>query len=328
MESLLLSSKHTRLFLLGIWKNNELNTLTEVEVKRKKGKVKREWAREKNQQQYKIACSYHCKACVMFIYMHIVYRFLLLWKFVCSFILPLFYLIFPAFGNTEIFGVHDCSRGSVSGARENAWANETDENERRRPCFIVHTRLCIHNMEHRDRTHMLCLLIIFHYFSSCFAICVGCCCCCCCWVYMVSLLFFSLYFCNVHLLVICQLQVHSAIVPSKYHGIFAYCFPHFRIKVVCFLCRSIFGPHTTQTNACMSTVAISIWFQPFSYFLAYLTCTYCIQQSGYAVYTFRCMFVMLSFLFHVRFERGSSSSKFHSILMGTCTYACFFLHEM
>lgn len=75
----------------------------------------------------------------------------------------------------------------------------SDENERRRPCFIVHTRLCIHNMEHRARTHMLCLLIIFHYFSSCCAICVGCCCCCCCCSFFFSLFFiFATLTCNVY----------------------------------------------------------------------------------------------------------------------------------
>ena len=83
-------------------------------------------------------CAYFC----LLVYrMYVVYRFLLLWKFVCSFILPLFYLIFPPFAYTKF-----CSRFLVLCTRDNN--NDDDDYGLRlrwRPCFIVHARLCIHN---------------------------------------------------------------------------------------------------------------------------------------------------------------------------------------
>lgn len=126
---------------------------------------------------------------VFILFMCAVYRFLLLWKFVCSFILPLFRLIFS--------GICCCC------CYCHCWILHHQNSVERRRLLVRHstmfycayTRLCITNMlnnrallyTYRD-TRVVVLLIIFHYFSSCILCAFVCVCVC-----VVAVVFFISY---------------------------------------------------------------------------------------------------------------------------------------
>lgn len=200
--------------------------------------------------------------------LYVVGRFLLLWKFVCSFILPLFYLIIPPSACTQI--LFACSRVCS------------------RPTFIEHTRLCINNTVHCSRAHILCLLIISHYFSSCSEMCVG--------------FFLSLSLPlppSIHSIPLSSLfRLMFCWFPTWVLQNFAYCFPHFRIKVCC--CIFVRVQRTRYSVASLP----SLYHHHFTRF--FHSTVWCCRFS----------FVHLNSGMNV----ASSSSNFHSFLMGICTW--------
>lgn len=172
----------------------------------------------------------------------------------------------------------------------------------------------------RFRTHMLCLLIIFHYFSSCFAICV--CMCVCVFVLLVFWTTVSLFFSRSS-----SHSTSNAVCVSTFNfgtrvstcQVSSMEFSHivFRIFGLKFASVSLYFCDAELTIACLpchfhSAPSLSLLRLPLSLLDFHFTYTFVCDAVGFISDAICCVCTS---------TRGSSS-KSHSILMGTCTRVC------